>query len=278
METSKTIGFDLNTMRILSKEAIESNPLNEDFESVYKNAGFLRRYILKSNLEVFCFNDKLGFIWKENIKENYVNIRGLYFQEGFIHLPESIFDTNKFYTFETTESYQNVNMLSKMGFYISEKSIVLHKKLETVFESDLQNISFHKINSMEDMKIRTEIQNSIFKEQNRIDLNIVDIACDMKQKYYIKDLSIIMKYKKIPVAYGQVIFFNNQYLVVNFGVVDKYRNKGYGRALLNKLISICKEKKIQDLYIRVSEENIPAANLYYSLGFQYGYKALTWNK
>ena len=52
-------------------------------------------------------------------------------------------------------------------------------------------------------------------------------------------------------------------------VIDKnYREKGYGRLLMEDLIGIAKKKRIKILTLTSNSSRIPARKLYESLGFQ----------
>ena len=219
-------------------------------------------------------------IWKENLRDDYVNLRSLYFQDGFEELPINEFKFNKLYSVETTATEGNNALLNKIGFQISDESIVLVNKLGNVdfIKAEAEDVEFKAVQSNSDIKTRVEIQNSTFKDVNRADLKIADIVNDMKQSYYIEDLSILIMHKGVTIGYGQVIYLNKQYLVVNFGIIEGYRKKGYGRILLNRIIATCAEKNIEDLYIRVSEKNTPAVNLYNSAGFNYYNKVVGWIK
>ncbi|MBL4930924.1 GNAT family N-acetyltransferase [Clostridium paridis] len=276
MKIKKVRKFDLNLIKEISDEAIEMNPLNEDFEEAYTKANILDKLVLRTNLKVYSYEDKLGMIWKENLRDDYVNLRSLYFQDGFEEFPLNEFKSNKFYSFETTATQGNTELLNKIGFQISDESIVLLKKLGNVDFIKAEDVEFKVVQNNSDIKTRAEIQNSIFKDVNRADLKVADIVNDMKQSYYIDDLSILILHKGVSIGYGQVIYLNKQYLVVNFGIIDGYRKKGYGRILLNRIIATCTEKNIKDLYIRVSEKNTPAVNLYNSVGFNYYNKVVGW--
>lgn len=51
---------------------------------------------------------------------------------------------------------------------------------------------------------------------------------------------------------------------------EKYRGKGLGRKLLEKLISIADEKKLSHIYLTCRPERVAARKLYESLGFKKG--------
>ena len=75
---------------------------------------------------------------------------------------------------------------------------------------------------------------------------------EYKEKYnpIINDYTFILSYKE-----------NNKYV----GVLDEYRNKGIGKALINKMLD---NKKIEKVTLEVKKDNKNAIMLYNSLGFK----------
>ena len=55
--------------------------------------------------------------------------------------------------------------------------------------------------------------------------------------------------------------------VIDIIIESPYRNKGYGKILLNNAISDIKENNCINITLEVNEKNIAAINLYKSLGF-----------
>jgi len=51
-------------------------------------------------------------------------------------------------------------------------------------------------------------------------------------------------------------------------VYSDYRNKGLGKALMEKLIELSTERDYCKITLEVREDNFQAQGLYYSLGFE----------
>ena len=66
----------------------------------------------------------------------------------------------------------------------------------------------------------------------------------------------------------------NGYYINNFCVDKKYRNKGYGTALLHKIINTSKKQDKDHLILQVDDNNKEAKKLYYKLGFSEHLKGL----
>ncbi|QEN04762.1 GNAT family N-acetyltransferase [Thiospirochaeta perfilievii] len=60
----------------------------------------------------------------------------------------------------------------------------------------------------------------------------------------------------------------NYFYIDNIVVNKKFQAKGYGRMLLDKVISECKEKKYSDIMLNVYSFNNNAISLYDNIGFK----------
>jgi len=70
-----------------------------------------------------------------------------------------------------------------------------------------------------------------------------------------------------PIGYvGLSVVFDEGYMG-NLAVVSEYRRNGVGRALMNELVSECQSLGLAFATLEVRASNIPAVNLYKSLGF-----------
>lgn len=130
------------------------------------------------------------------------------------------------------------------------------------------NATFSLCEAGKDDELRCKLQNEIFNEDNRTPLTVDDIKYDIKQEYYLKDLCVFIKVKNKIIGYGQIIYNRDINLIVNFGIVNGYRNEGYGKDLLIKLLDMAKGSNMKDIYIRVDHNNFHAKKLYSSVGFE----------
>ncbi|PWX46003.1 N-acetyltransferase, partial [Clostridium perfringens] len=53
-----------------------------------------------------------------------------------------------------------------------------------------------------------------------------------------------------------------------FGIIEEFRGKGYGEALLIHILNQAKIKGLKEVYIKVKSDNINAINLYKKTGFE----------
>ncbi|MGG7186544.1 GNAT family N-acetyltransferase, partial [Clostridium butyricum] len=129
-----------------------------------------------------------------------------------------------------------------------------------------------------DEKLRCDVQNEIFYDENRVPLDTEDIFDEEEQDYYINDFSVFLYVNNECAGYGQIILSNDLYTIVNFGIIKKYRCCGYGQLLLNYLIELCRINQIEHVYIRVEKNNYKAVSLYNKVGFREYISYDTWYK
>ena len=159
----------------------------------------------------------------------------------------------------------NSNLLNLLNRYSEQKNNII-------------SVSFQKVDIKNEALLRCEIQNNVFRNIDRVPIEVEDIENDFKQEYYIEDLAIFMKLNNIVVAYGQIIYIRKMYTIVNFGVVDIFRGMGIGKLLLDNLISKAREKNIDELALGVDKNNINAISLYKWIGFKHRYDIARWER
>ena len=75
----------------------------------------------------------------------------------------------------------------------------------------------------------------------------------------------------------KIVEIENQYFLVNFGIIPEFRNNGYGYKFLNVISVDCAKKGIKHLYLSVNRHNTSAVELYKKDGFIELYNILTIN-
>ena len=78
--------------------------------------------------------------------------------------------------------------------------------------------------------------------------------------------AIVNEYKIIGVCISQILF--NQAELNYLALHPHFKRKGYGKALMNALISKCIKSKVKKIILEVSVKNISAISLYDYLGFE----------
>ena len=78
-------------------------------------------------------------------------------------------------------------------------------------------------------------------------------------------LVLLMDENIVGYFYAQKIL--DELTLLNIAVEPKQQNKGYGRALIEKLLLLAEEQKIKNIWLEVRESNKNAYYLYEKMGF-----------
>ncbi|CUN58486.1 GNAT family N-acetyltransferase [Clostridium disporicum] len=301
---------NLDEFKKLYEENFQRETYDKDFFEYYYNQSFIPKIFLKKFVKLFMYNGEfIGYIWYEIPIDSQIKVFSLYVEDNYIDIiTNDILKrfNEKYLVYESIENRNNNKLLSNLGFRKARPSIIMNLKLNEYnktneitnlkstlkYDMKLLNllniysnekyddilISFQKVDIKNDALLRCEIQNNVFKNIDRVPIEVEDIENDFKQDYYIKDLAIFMKINNVVVAYGQIIYIRKMYTVVNFGVVDIFRGKGLGKLLLDNLISKAREKNISELALGVDKDNVNAISLYKWIGFNNRYDIARWER
>lgn len=301
---------NLDEFKKLYEENFQRETYDKDFFEYYYNQSFIPKIFLKKFVKLFMYNGEfIGYIWYEIPIDSQINVFSLYVEDNYIDIiTNDILKrfNEKYLVYESIENRNSNKLLSNLGFRKARPSIIMNLKLNEYnktneitnlkstlkYDMKLLNllniysnekyddilISFQKVDIKNDALLRCEIQNNVFKNIDRVPIEVEDIENDFKQDYYIEDLAIFMKINNVVVAYGQIIYIRKMYTVVNFGVVDIFRGKGLGKLLLDNLISKAREKNISELALGVDKDNVNAISLYKWIGFNNRYDIARWER
>ena len=98
---------------------------------------------------------------------------------------------------------------------------------------------------------------------------IENLFKEYKKKYnpIINDYTFILVYKENDKYVGFLIYqlLYEKAEIIDIFVLDEYRNRGIGKALINKMLE---NKEIESVTLEVKKDNKNAIMLYNSLGFK----------
>ena len=98
---------------------------------------------------------------------------------------------------------------------------------------------------------------------------IENLFKEYKEKYnpIINDYTFILSYKENDKYVGFLIYqvLYEKAEIIDIFVLDEYRNKGIGKALINKMLE---NKEIKSVTLEVKKDNKLGILLYNSLGFK----------
>ena len=106
----------------------------------------------------------------------------------------------------------------------------------------------------------TDIENSSFPVPWSLN------AFEEEVKNSISNLWAVIVDKKL-VAYICFWMFDEEIHLLNIAVHPEYRNKGFGKYLIEHLIEVGSEEGISHIWLEVRPSNIPALQMYRQFGF-----------
>lgn len=157
--------------------------------------------------------------------------------------------------------------------YINENYKFMHINTDDFCYKNLNNdgnLVFRKMVISKEEPLRVKLQNNIFNNSSsgRRELTLLEVYNEESRSSFLKDMCYILEAEGKPSGYGQIIISEGEYYLVNFGVINECRNKGYGRHFLSKIIEDCRDKRIPRLSLCVDNNNLPAVKLYREIGFK----------
>ncbi|MDO5516684.1 MAG: GNAT family N-acetyltransferase [Clostridium sp.] len=279
--------FNIDKFREMYEEEEDSYLCDKGFFDIYDDESFLIKYIIRRQVKLFKLNNQYaGYVWHEYPENSvYCTIYGINFKDEYLeYLTSDMLNTLKFNSIKLDIIQNNKNevMMHNLGFEILYKSIVMNLDLNKTHIEEFQvpdDIEFKHFTRNKDENLRCKVQNSIFRDKNRVPLKINDIFEEENEDYFIDEFCVFLcNSDKQVLGYGQIISTKNQYTIVNFGILEEFRMHGYGEILLRYLIELCRVNSIYDIYIRVEEGNYKALQLYSKVGFTKCDCCVTWKK
>ena len=71
------------------------------------------------------------------------------------------------------------------------------------------------------------------------------------------------------IGYALTLEKSGRALLFTFAVAKRYQGAGFGRALLNQTLHVCRELGADTVYLTVRPDNHPAGNLFKQAGFEF---------
>lgn len=273
------------TLREFCSKSISFNTLNQDFFYIYDSLNFIEKFVFKRDVR-FIFKDDIlrGYIWYDSIENGTFYIKSFYLDDDFINsFKKTDLDLflleNEIDTVVCSNDGKNIlkEFLKFLDFKTYDESIELIYDLDKYsymnYDSTLKIESF-KENTHEE--IRCNIQNSVFHNENRTPLTLKDIYMEEEQDYYISGAGIFVKKDEKYIGYGQIIEDSESGMIVNVGILEEYRGKGYSKFLIDNLLAISRKLGFETIKIKTHKDNTVALNLYKSMGFAEEREIILW--
>lgn len=276
---------NIDNFREINKFNTNFSLSNKDFFALYDNSNIIQKLFMRKNVNLLIEDTHyIGYIWfeKQNKYHSAINSMNVIEKGNLIYFYKNLINSvvnNNLITYECENNKVNIDILNKLGFNRANGFRELEKQCLEYYNNFIPSgINFSTVKMNKDEKLRCLLQNEIFKNDDRIPINVEDIYYDQAQEYYFEKGAIVIKFNNEPVGYGQIIVEDKSAIIVNFGIIGKYRNVGYGKVLLGYLLNIAMDNDFSTVSLKVDSDNIVAFNLYISLGFKIRKEFYTWQK
>ncbi|MCY6958224.1 GNAT family N-acetyltransferase [Clostridium brassicae] len=261
------------------------NEINKDFFEIYDSKNPFQKFLEKKKIKLLK-NDSsyIGYIWSENVKKSIYRIQSMFVAninndhilDEYKLLLDSINGYSKIY-YDCVKNNFNHKILNTLNFIRAKGFFEMSLNLNNITPFDKPDyVSFKKVLIGHDEELRCFIQNAIFESKDRIPLEPKDIYYDEIQDYYFAKGAILIKDGNNYIGYGQIIIRNGTPYIVNFGIIQEFRKKGYAKILLSYLLNILKDNNYNKVNIHVDFNNYSAIKLYKYFGFQIKKETYTW--
>ncbi|MBU3092208.1 GNAT family N-acetyltransferase [Clostridium sp. CM028] len=276
---------NIESFRKISRINTNFSLSNKDFFEQYDNSNIIQKLFLRKTVNLLLEeNNYIGYIWFEKHTKYHSSINSINVIEdnNLVYCYKILISSlvsNSLITYECEDNGINIDILNKLGFTRLKGVMELELECKEYFNALVpSNITFSIVKKGKNEKERCLLQNEIFKNDDRIPINVEDIYYDEAQEYYFNEGAIFIKLDNIPVGYGQIIVEDKAAIIVNFGIVEKYRKEGYGKVLLRHLLNIAMDNDFSKVSLKVDSNNVFALKLYISLGFNIKKEVYTWKK
>jgi GNAT superfamily N-acetyltransferase len=259
-------------------------------ENDYKHINFYSEY--KENLFYYIVSGKCFLIKNGSDIQSIIIIKNL--NRQIIYIPAKnkgitffklLFYLTKYmhvegYTLEVKYRSLNISKYKKYYDLSVIENIKIMKGCTDIFPAndllEKKSVNFRIMELSKDENIRVELQNKIFYDvKGRRELKIEEVKKEETKPGFISNMCYFIEADNHPAGYGQILFLDDDYYLVNFGIIPEYRQRGLGYYFLNQILYSCYENGLDSIYLSVDNNNQSAVNLYEKAGFKEVYNKLT---
>jgi hypothetical protein len=242
-------------MIIKSVRKLRNNEYN--YYSDFKDC--ILGYILKKECFIIFKNDiRTGILFINNSTRDILYVPN---EKSSLSFFRFSYILNKYFTLEgyrLSLKYQKINVDNFKKYFhvdIVEDYKHMHLSVKPIINTGTNSDESLNVRILELYKeepIRVMLQNEIFGElKGRIDLTLGEVYEEERKNSFLKDMCFILSVNESQAGYGQIIFMEDMYYLVNFGIIPEYRSKGYGNYFLSQIIFGLLLSRHPDIYIGI---------------------------
>lgn len=155
------------------------------------------------------------------------------------------------------------HILDKLGLYAHYNSYKMNLENRRIIINTLDLETLSEGNKYEYVKIYNDsfrdMPHGTITNINKVEENITNIN-DLNYYFFVLDGNKRIGFMEVTINEEEGIF--------DIGLCKSYRNKGYGKLLLDKAIEFLNQKNVKKVSLIVIEENKIAYNMYLKRGFE----------
>lgn len=271
------IGFNktyLKDLTFINDNRLRFNLLNEDFIDYYKELNFFKQLLLHNKVRIIRENNKAqGYLWAFKNEDGNLIINSMY-----IHGNEDVINKYRFllnsfkgnkFIYNCRKNINNFEVLTDIGFKKGKGTLNMKMSLNNLsYTAPSEIVEFEVLKKGKQEELRCNIQNDVFRNDDRMPLTIDDMLYDEYQSYYYEDGAVFIKYNNKYAGYGQIILIDNVPTIVNVGILKEFRGKGLGSLLMQYLLALLIKNGYKEVNLKVSSDNLIAIKMYSKLGFE----------
>lgn len=271
------IGFNktyLKDLTFINDNRLRFNLLNEDFIDYYKELNFFKQLLLHNKVRIIRENNKAqGYLWAFKNEDGNLIINSMY-----IHGNEDVINKYRFllnafkgnkFIYNCRKNINNFEVLTDIGFKKGKGTLNMKISLNNLsYTAPSEIVEFEVLKKGKQEELRCNIQNDVFRNDDRMPLTIDDMLYDEYQSYYYEEGAVFIKYNNKYAGYGQIILIDNVPTIVNVGILKEFRGKGLGSLLMQYLLNLLIKNGYKEVNLKVSSDNLIAIKMYSKLGFE----------
>ncbi|MFL0246629.1 GNAT family N-acetyltransferase [Candidatus Clostridium stratigraminis] len=271
------IGFNktyLKDLTFINDNRLRFNLLNEDFVNYFNELNFLKRLLIYNKVKLLRENNRIqGYLWIFKNEDGNFIINSMYINgnEDIIkkyRLLLNSFKGNKF-IYNCRKNFNNFEVLTEIGFKRGKGTLNMKMSLNNLnYTFPEKEVEFEALRKGKQEELRCNIQNDVFRNDDRMPLSVDDMLYDEYQSYYYEEGAVFIKYNKEYAGYGQIILIDNVPTIVNVGILKEFRLKGLGSSLMQYLLTLLIKSGYKEVNLKVSSDNSIAIKMYNKLGFE----------
>ena len=194
--------------------------------------------------------------------------------ESYFDLEEKIEYCQKFYSekkLPTIYKLMDSPIGNKVDIFLEEKGLK-KEEIVSVQEIHIEDLNF-EVNSIEVIWEFDMLWFDFFTEENKMDAKEKELLKEILLKNEENNFYVYKKYGEKIVAGALGVIEDENVCLFNLFVKEQYRGNGYGREVVEGVLTEARKINVKRAYLQVLANNDKAVKLYEKMGFVHKYSS-----